>query len=356
MNIDTDVVIVGAGLSGLYTAFQLSQQGVSFQLLEARQRIGGRIHSPHHYDLGPAWFWLGHECVMDLLQQFRIDWYEQQDEGTGLYQSRSSMMQLPRGYTGQSFRVKNGLGSLSQALAQSISSDTLSLGHRVTSIVRETEHLSLVVEHERGSKTLTSQHIVLALPPRLVAQDISFSPSLSHSMRQALASTPTWMAGNAKVVVTYKTAFWRERGFSGTALSEIGPLMQIHDASLPDAKDYALFGFVNIPATARQKVSEKDMQQGVIRQFVDLFGPQAAHFESFTLFDWSKETYTAAQSDMTPLNYHPIYGLPHTSLWDDRLHFASTESDRQFGGFLEGALRSANRTVEAIIQKQKNAG
>ena len=40
---DVPVVIVGGGLSGLYAAFLLEQKGIAYRLLEARDRLGGRI-------------------------------------------------------------------------------------------------------------------------------------------------------------------------------------------------------------------------------------------------------------------------------------------------------------------------
>lgn len=59
------ILIVGGGLAGLTAARLLHRAGVEFKLLEARERLGGRIlsvdatgePSGDGFDLGASWFW-----------------------------------------------------------------------------------------------------------------------------------------------------------------------------------------------------------------------------------------------------------------------------------------------------------
>lgn len=40
-----DVVVIGAGLAGLHTAWLLEQAGLKVTVLEAERRVGGRLHT-----------------------------------------------------------------------------------------------------------------------------------------------------------------------------------------------------------------------------------------------------------------------------------------------------------------------
>src|SRR5882762_1116394 len=46
-----DVVIIGAGVSGLSAASELRKSGLSILILEARDHVGGRAHTRHEPDL-----------------------------------------------------------------------------------------------------------------------------------------------------------------------------------------------------------------------------------------------------------------------------------------------------------------
>lgn len=49
------VVVVGAGLAGLAAAHALTERGVQVVVLEARERLGGRVHTEGGVDLGAHW-------------------------------------------------------------------------------------------------------------------------------------------------------------------------------------------------------------------------------------------------------------------------------------------------------------
>jgi monoamine oxidase len=51
MGANADIIIIGAGAAGLAAARELSRAGRKVIVLEARDRIGGRIHT--HFDTWP---------------------------------------------------------------------------------------------------------------------------------------------------------------------------------------------------------------------------------------------------------------------------------------------------------------
>jgi L-amino acid dehydrogenase len=85
-----DVVVVGAGLSGLICARELRRQGLAVQLLEARERWGGRMHgqttpSGWRVDLGGQWVGASHHRLIALLKEFGLNRYATYYNGDGVF-------------------------------------------------------------------------------------------------------------------------------------------------------------------------------------------------------------------------------------------------------------------------------
>ncbi|ODV93666.1 hypothetical protein PACTADRAFT_4569 [Pachysolen tannophilus NRRL Y-2460] len=69
-----DVIIIGAGISGLKAAIDLNKLGISTLILEARNRLGGRLHTVNlndvPIDLGASWF---HDCLVNELLDKNVE-------------------------------------------------------------------------------------------------------------------------------------------------------------------------------------------------------------------------------------------------------------------------------------------
>jgi monoamine oxidase len=69
-----DVIVIGGGLAGLSASYHLAKAGKTILLLEARNRLGGRVctrripHFPHPVELGPEWIDRS-SSIFSLLQE-----------------------------------------------------------------------------------------------------------------------------------------------------------------------------------------------------------------------------------------------------------------------------------------------
>ena len=86
---NVDVVIVGAGLAGLNAARILVRQGVSVAVLEARDRIGGRVSTGAsnglNLDLGAQFVGPGQTRLYDLIREAGVGLAQPHEVGETLY-------------------------------------------------------------------------------------------------------------------------------------------------------------------------------------------------------------------------------------------------------------------------------
>jgi len=341
---ESEILIIGGGLCGLALADRLTREGRDWRLVEARARFGGRIaglaHGGTTFDLGPSWIWPGQSRAAAMAARFGIVLFEQHSDGATCHEGPDGSVQRVRAFSPMagSLRMTGGMTALVEAMVRTLEPERLHLDAPIVALTRHDDRIEATL---RSGETLRARQVVLAIPPR-IASALAFDPSLPQAATRAMGAIPTWMAGMAKFVAVYDRPFWRTAGLSGDATSRRGPIVEIHDASAAGGEPGALFGFLGVPASAREDVTA-ELAPACIDQLARLFGEEARTPAAMHLADWAREPFTATTADHTPLGGHPAYG-PHPALaglWDSHLHIAVTETAPDAGGLIEGALAAA---------------
>jgi monoamine oxidase len=347
-----NVIIIGAGLSGLSTAYHLKKKNIGFKVMEAQNRLGGRIQTIYGdnetpMEMGATWFSKEHKNLLAFLSEINVGYFEQHTEGIALFETMS--FEPPQKYfvpanSHSAYRVQGGTSSIIEALHQSIGNDNIILNTEIIKIIDEGDILKLVdsLQNEFFCKCL-----IIAIPPRLISSKIDFVPEFPNGVTQVMQKTQTWMSGSTKFSVEYKTPFWKENSFSGSVYSQSGLATEIYDHTNFEETKFGLLGFLNGSASQYTTEERKDK---VIAQLKYYFGKEAQDFISYSDKIWN-DKYIQAENDgfLSPHqnNGHSIYD---DAYMNNKLFFTGTETIGAFGGYMEGAVISAKVIADRVTK------
>jgi monoamine oxidase len=439
---DVDVVVVGAGLAGLAAAHELVTGGASVLVLDARERVGGRVlnhrlNTGEDVEIGGQWvgptqdrilamaerlgvatfptFSMGSNLLsyrgrvrrykgivpkvpphvlLDLGQaQVRLDRlarrvpleqpWEAPDAGrwdamtvetwlrrnmftrggkalmelavTGVFSAEPgdlSMLHflfynrsggLSRGLMGaQEWRFKGGSQLIAIRQAEELG-DRLQLGRPVTEIRQDRAGATVV----SGELTYRCGRVLVTVPPTLAGR-ISYDPVLPAARDQLMQSAP--MGAAIKVLAVYDQPFWRDRGLSGQANADAGPVRVVFDNSPPSASLGVLVAFVEaLDARRLRERSTGERRRTVLARLAHFFGPTAAEPAEYVEQDWSAEAWSrGCYGAFFPPGVWTSYGHAlRRSV--GRIHWAGTETSPTWAGYMDGAVRSGESAAAEIM-------
>jgi monoamine oxidase len=203
---------------------------------------------------------------------------------------------------------------------------------------------------EAQGVTTRAQRAIVAVPPPLAAR-ISFSPSLGGQRDQLQQR----IAGGAytKCQAVYPEPFWRDRGLTGQAVSDSGPVSTTFDNSPPDASPGVILGFISgAKAIRHARRPESERRRVVLDQFAHLFGEEAAHPGIYLERAWAEEEWSRGGPVFSPTpGAISLYGeaLRRPS---GRIHWAGSETSTVWCGYMDGAVRSGERAAEEALDAE----
>lgn len=344
-----DIIIIGAGLSGLCLAYFLRGQNYRIKIVEGRSRLGGRIlttfgnNTP--IEMGATWFSPQHTELQKLLKELNLEIFEQELGKTAIYDPISTsphqVVSLPA-HQEPSFRIKGGTFSLIQALEKSLENLDLELKCIVSSIKEEADMLR--VETSQGD--YKARKVVSTLPPFLFQNKIKVSPALPAAFVDIANKTHTWMGESIKIGLSYAIPFWKEKGLSGTIFSNPGPIPEMYDHSNAEHSAFALKGFLN---GAYCSISQEQRLELILKQLEKYYGSQVREYLDYHELIWQNEPLTFSRySDHLFPHQNNGSEVFRNDYLNNNLFISGTETSASFPGYMEGAVRSSQWVAERL--------
>jgi monoamine oxidase len=224
------------------------------------------------------------------------------------------------------------------------------LGKRVvlSSPVRKITQQKDRVRVDSDKLTAVGQRVIVAIPPPLAGR-LQYSPALPALRDQLTQRMP--QGSVMKVIAIYDKPFWRDAGWTGQVVSDVGPAQVTFDNTPPEGTPGALMAFVEA-STSRQldAVSKAELKSKVLDNFATYFGAAARNPTAFYEKRWDNDVWHRGCPVCVPgpgvlLDFGTAIRQPV-----GRIHWAGTETSTYWNGYMDGAVRSGERASTEVVK------
>jgi len=251
----------------------------------------------------------------------------------------------------QQDRVDGGIQPLAEALAQAVTHQGghLLLEHPADAIVQE----GASVRVDAGPKQLSASQVIVTIPP-ILRNEIDFRPGLPDSLQKWHKNLPPGRV--IKCFAVYERPFWRDDGYSGSAVGDRPPLYAAFDGTPPKGSKAILLGFIEgRDADEWLERPLEERQEAVLECLAGFFGPKARQVVQYidhcwVTEQWSRGCYAGMARPGAWTSTRPEWQKPF-----GRIHWAGTETSSIWNGYIEGAVRSGERAATAVLANATSA-
>ncbi|WP_158289407.1 flavin monoamine oxidase family protein [Paenibacillus flagellatus] len=203
----------------------------------------------------------------------------------------------------------------------------------------------------------TGRRAIVAIPPTFTNR-IAYEPPLPPDRDQLCQRIG--QGAVIKFVLVYDTPFWRERGWSGSAYGETGPIQTVLDGTEPGQRLGVLAAMANGGHARRLgRLGKEERKTEVLRSLARFVGEKALEPVAVYEKDWSADPWIrggyggrfapGVLSEFGPSLLEPV----------GPIHWAGAETATVWRMYMEGALQSGERAAEEVaraLEAERPAG
>lgn len=343
--------MVGAGVSGLVAAYELLQAGYEVTVLEARERIGGRvlsIRSPfaagHYVEAGAARIIPEHDLTLRYARHFGLE-LDRFYPATGFYLrfENGERTLVPAGdfVRGRPnfVKIRGGSDRLPAAFAAA-------LGERV---VTDSPVTGITAGNPVGircgnGRTYEADRVLVTVPVPLLSS-IRFAPSLSEAKTEAMNGGFDYQSAT-RVFVRFRTRFWEGEDLNGWGITDWPEELWHPTWDAPGPEGVLLTYVFGGRANELDELDGDARVSRVLEHWEEFLPGVSGHVVSGTSHSWQRDPWSrAAWAWPTRMQDRELgHELARP---EGPVHFAG-EHISGARGWMQGALESGLRAVEEI--------
>ena len=354
------IIVIGAGMSGLVAAYELVRVGHDVTILEARDRIGGRvltIRSPfsnnHFAEGGAARIKPSHNLTLGYANHFNLNLdpfyatsgdYVNMSNGNREIISNNTYLNTSYGsiLRNEYLKIRGGSDLLPHSFYNSSAlNNKIYLGVPVTSIHQQNNNVT--VQTSNGNQFIADR--VLCTVPITVLNKIQFTPPLSPEKQTAMNGGYRY-APSTRVYMQFQNRFWENESLNGWGNSDIPEEIWQPTWDLAGSTGIIMSYLRWTAAQEMDALSEEERINYILSRWENIFPGAASSLQSGVSQSWAEEEWSKG-AWASPTGSQDAALANHIGLAEDRIHFAGEHASDDHG-WMQGALFSGLRAAVEI--------